>query len=152
ILYSMAFNALGLIFIGGDLPSFKEMAAPISANGPETRAIGLMAMELSPRIVALMPRPESSPIRRRVDLTELPVYRAWTGVLQSSAPGDVTVMRPASFVMLTPRCDMISDVLKVSSLSSGDLIVEVPSARAAIISARCVIDLSPGSFILPINL
>src|SRR5699024_2550154 len=75
ILYSMAFNAIGLIFIGWNLPSFKEMLAPISPNGPETRAIGLMAMELSPSIVAMLPRNESEPIRRRVGVPEFPGYQ-----------------------------------------------------------------------------
>src|SRR6059058_525688 len=132
------------------------MLAPIFRNGSTTRAIGRRLSDASPSRVADTRLPARTPARRRIVVPEF---------AQSSGPCGVEnprgVMRSPhpdaspragegeTGDSLTPRLRRQATVALTSSPGGSPVITLSPSARAPRISARCAIDLSPGTRSVP---
>src|SRR2546430_1906667 len=130
------------------------MLAPIFRNGSTTRAIGRRLSDASPSRVADTRLPARTPARRRVVVPEFAQSSGPCGVenprgeIRSPHP-DPSPRAGETGDSLTPRLRRQATVALTSSPGGSPVITLSPSARAPRISARCAIDLSPGTRSVP---
>ena len=141
---------------GRSSPAAARTSAPMARSGARMRPIGRRRSESSPSSVALTDEPASIPVSIRSVVPELPQSRVTAGGRQSAMPGERTANRanPSPEIvrsMSTPSAWRQWAVLAGSSPSEPPLIVELPAAMPASMSARWVIDLSPGTRNRPRN-
>ena len=135
---------------GSRPPGLAVMSAPIRASGSITRAIGRADREASPVKVAVRGWLATSPISSRVEVPELPMSSAPAGWSSPPTPTPATRQVPsASRSMAAPIARIAAAVARTSSPSSSPTMRLSPTASAASISARWLIDLSPGTAIRP---
>ena len=128
--------------------------APIFASGATMRRMGRFCRLASPVMVTAMSHGATTPMSRRAVVPELPQSMGAAGWLGPSAPQPVTV--PASVpsgcrssATVAPRASTARMEARTSSESSTPVRCEVPSAMAAKSTARCEMDLSPGTWQAP---
>ena len=139
--------------ISGRVPPVEaSMLAPICDSGSITRFIGRPERLASPTNVAVMAWLATNPIRSRVEVPELPMSSAWRGPSRLPTPAPSTVHTPsAPRSTAAPSWRIAAAVASTSSPSSSPWIVLRPTAKPANISARWLIDLSPGTRIVPVS-
>src|SRR5437773_1686301 len=132
------------------------MLAPIFRNGSTTRAIGRRLSDASPSRVADTRLPARTPARRRIVVPEFAQSSGPCGV--ENPRGEIRSPHPDASPRagegetgdsLTPRLRRQATVALTSSPGGSPVITLSPSARAPRISARCAIDLSPGTRSVP---
>ena len=131
-------------------PGLAVISAPIWLSGSITRPIGRFDRLGSPVKVAVIGWEAIRPISRRVEVPLLPMSSACCGCSRPPTPTPCTRHSP-SLVRSTcaPIARMAAAVARTSSPSSSPLIRLSPTASAESISARWLIDLSPGTRIVP---
>ena len=135
---------------GGNPAPLDSMRAPIFAKGSITRRIGRFDSDSSPISVVSNVCPASRPASRRMPVPALPQSTGALGAFNPSMPTPCTTRSLALGVsMRTPICANARAVARMSSPSRNPLMCETPSASEANITARCEIDLSPGTRISP---
>ena len=141
------------VIVNGRRPvPLSSIWAPVCASGCVTRAIGRRVNEASPVNSADMPAPATTPITRRAPVPELPKSSAWVGVLKPAGPQPPTSQTPSPRLQtVAPNWRMAWAVASTSSPSKSPVMRLVPVAMAARISARCDIDLSPGTRKCPLS-
>jgi hypothetical protein len=129
-------------------PAVPTIAPPIWFNGSIILPIGRPSNDLSPESTPWIPLPVIKPASRRIVVPELPQFMRPISLIYPPVGGEI--IRRSSFKStLHPTLRIASAVANVSDAQSGDMKVDTPSARAPSKIARCVIDLSPGSVIVP---
>ena len=136
---------------GGSVPPARALtSAPSAARGRTMRSIGRRRSEASPLSTHIIGNAASMPASSRIDVPELPQSSTSSGSTSAPRPRPQTVSEsPAPSSMRTPSARRQWIVARVSSASSMRSMRASPRARALKISARCVIDLSPGTAIVP---
>jgi hypothetical protein len=128
------------------------ISAPICVSGSMTRPIGRADSEASPVKVAVIGWLATRPINSRVDVPELPMSSATAGWSSPPTPTPSTCQTPASSRwIVAPIARSAAAVASTSSPSSSPSIRLEPTASAENISARWLIDLSPGTVIVPVS-
>ena len=130
-------------------PGLAAKLAPISDSGSMTRPIGRRESEASPMKVAVMGWLAIRPISSRVEVPELPMSSAVCGCSRPPTPTPWTCQRLPCFSMLAPIAVSAAAVASTSSPSSRPSMTVSPTASAPNISARWLIDLSPGMVTVP---
>ena len=116
------------------------------------RRIGRERSEASPSKIAVTGQPATAPITSRQPVPELPKSSASAGSAKPPTPTPSTVQANGPVrSTLAPSACMDLAVLSTSSPSSRPEIRVWPTASAPRISARCEIDLSPGTRTLPLS-
>ena len=116
------------------------------------RCIGRLRSEASPSKVAVIGQPATAPITSRQPVPELPKSSTPAGCRKPPTPTPWTATRPRRCARpRAPSARMALAVLSTSSPSSRPEIRVSPTARAPKISARCEIDLSPGTRTRPLS-
>ncbi len=135
---------MSLGFAGSPRPS---MLAPISRSGVASRRIGRRVSEASPSSVVSNGCPASSPVSRRMVVPELPQSSACAAACRPRKPTPTTraCAPAASTSMLTPSAASARAVDRLSPPRPSPVIATGPSESAPKSSARCEIDLSPGT-------
>jgi hypothetical protein len=135
---------------GGNPPGAESMRAPIRRSGSITRRIGRFDSEASPISVDSKRWPESNPVNSRIPVPALPQSSASDVPRKPCNPTPCTTrsLGPGAS-MRTPSRSKMRAVARVSSPSRNPVMRELPSASAASITARCEIDLSPGTVSVP---
>jgi len=152
ISYSIALSlCLPLICRGARPPSSLSITAPIDSKGLITRFIGREHSELSPTRRLSNDWPASNPSKSRIAVPELPISRSPSALARPCRPTPCTTTRSPSRSILTPSCCIAWIVLRLSSPCKKPEMWLSPSAMAASITARCDIDLSPGTRIEPLT-
>ena len=134
----------------GDSSSRKR--APISASGAVMRRIGRLRSDASPVSTDANGRDASRPIINREVVPLLPQSSGCDGARHASIPRPRTTISPASSGgagTSQPSARSTDAVLRQSSPGRRPERRLSPSAAAASISARWVIDLSPGTVTSP---
>ncbi len=128
------------------------MRAPIRSSGSSTRRMGRLRSEASPSKVAAIGQPATAPSISRQPVPELPKSRALAGSAKPPTPTPCTRHSPAPRrSTCAPSAATALAVLSTSSPSSRPLMRVSPTASAPNISARCEIDLSPGTRTRPFS-
>ena len=131
-------------------PGLAVKSAPIRDKGSITRPIGRFDRLASPMNVAVIGWLATRPMRRRVEVPELPMSSAVCGWRSPPTPTPDTRHSPSSRrSMLAPIARIAAAVASTSSPSSNPRMRLSPIARPANISERWLIDLSPGTVTLP---
>jgi len=132
-------------------PGLAVKSAPVVLSGAITRPIGRFDKLASPTKVTVIGWLATRPISNRVEVPELPMSRACLG--WSSPPTPTPWMRHSSprFSIPAPIARMAAAVASTSSPSSRPVTRVSPTASAPSISARWLIDLSPGTRIRPLS-
>ena len=131
-------------------PADASKLAPIRLSGSITRFIGRPDRLASPVKVAVIPWLATSPIKSRVEVPELPMSSAVLGSSRLPTPAPWTVQMPSSpRAICAPKARIAAAVASTSSPSSRPVMRLSPTARPANISERWLIDLSPGTRIVP---
>ena len=143
-------SAAPWIASGSRPPSRPWKRAPQAASGSVTRRIGRPRRLASPVITAkngwLARMPQSS----RAAVPELPMSSTSAGSISPPTPRPATRQAPGpSCITSAPRARMAAAVRSTSSPSSRPAITVSPTASAPNISARWLIDLSPGTRMVP---
>ena len=125
----------------GAFPSVDSIFAPISRSGSMTRPIGRDDSDSSPVSVAPACRPAKTPLNRRI---VVPLFPQSSGISGGVKGPPAIVTSESKRVMSIPSELRHASVEPQSALAAKLLISETPFAIAAIIAARCEIDLSPG--------
>ena len=126
------------------------ISAPIRDKGSITRAIGRLDSDASPVKATVIAWLATSPISRRVEVPELPMSSADSGCSKPPTPTPWTIHAPlSSREMSAPIALIAAAVASTSSPSSKPVIRLSPTASAESISARWLIDLSPGTVTVP---
>src|SRR5579871_2143396 len=114
--------------------------------------MGRLRSEASPSKVAVIGHPATAPITSRQPVPELPKSRAVLGAPKPATPTPRTThaKSPVRFTS-APRARMDLAVLRTSSPSRRPEMRVSPTDSAPRISARCEIDLSPGTRTFPIK-
>ena len=118
-------------------------------SGSITRPIGRRDRLASPVSVTAMSWLATSPDRSRALVPLLPMSSGARGDISPPVPRPWTTQSAPSRSMATPIARSAAAVARTSSLSSRPEIRVSPSALAPSISARWLIDLSPGTAIVP---
>ncbi len=131
-------------------------STPIFARGATMRRMGRFLSDSSPVMVTLMSQGATMPMSRRAVVPELPQSMGAAGWLGPSAPQPVTVPEsdPSGWAFKStsaPRASTARMEARTSSESSTPERCEVPSAMAANSTARCEMDLSPGTVTSPVK-
>src|SRR6266576_5096828 len=127
-------------------PSAK-MFAPISRSGAITRSMGRRERPASPTRRLSNVCPESRPARSRIVVPEFPQLMSFLGGVRTRFfPWTISVSG-AGCSILTPKARMALTVRMQSSLGRKPPRVHTPLDKAAMITARCEILLSPGTVI-----
>ena len=132
-------------------------STPIFARGATMRRMGRFLSDSSPVMVTSMSQGATMPMSRRAVVPELPQSMGAAGWLGPSAPQPVTV--PVSDAVglggrvdtTAPRASTARMEARTSSESSTPVRCEVPAAMAANSTARCEMDLSPGTVTSPLQ-
>ena len=144
---------VGSMTSGSRPPSCAVKRAPIARSGFITRSIGRLESEASPCRRARTPRPQISPMSRRVVVPELPQSMSAVPCTPGFPPMPVIVpfspCAPCSRSMAAPSVRIASSDEITSSLGRRFRRCEVPDAMPANSTARCESDLSDGTRILP---
>src|SRR6478672_6562144 len=128
------------------------MRAPIECNGSITRCMGRLDNDASPANVESNDCPASSPANSRIAVPALPQSSGDCGALRPSIPTPCTIRTEGSGISTrTPMAAKAAAVARVSAPSRNPSIRDVPSAIAASMTARCEIDLSPGTVRQPFS-
>ena len=131
-------------------PAEASNEAPISESGSITRFIGRPDRLASPMKVAVIAWLATRPISSRVEVPELPMSSAVLGSSRLPTPAPWTVQTPSSpRAICAPKARIAAAVASTSSPSSRPVMRLSPTARPANISERWLIDLSPGTRIVP---
>src|SRR3954468_21814664 len=118
----------------------------MASTGSRMRCIGRFRRLASPSKVTVIGQPATAPISRRQPVPELPKSSASCGCRKPPTPTPCTRQAPSPVrSTLAPSARMALPVLRTSSPSSSPKIRVSPTASAPKISARCEIDLSPGT-------
>ena len=134
----------------GGLPLVVSIAAPISRSGSATRSIGRRHNDSSPVSSVEKSCPAMSPISKRIAVPELPKSSGPGGDCRPFIPKPETRSRSgAGSSIAAPIARNAVSIARQSSLARKPLISEEPSAIAPSNSARCEIDLSPGTTAFP---
>ena len=96
--------------------------------------------------------PATSPAISRTVVPEFPASKCWDGAVSPRRPRPSIVTVVPLRVIETPNRRRHSSVLTQSALSAKFSMVVVPSATAAIIAKRWLMDLSPGTDAIPLIL
>ena len=131
----------------GAQPFCVRMSAPNRRRGAATRSIGRRERESSPVSRAFTPLPETNPIRRRIVVPLLPQYKSALRNLRVP----LTRMQFPSTATSAPRARIQAAVERQSSPSRAFVTSASPSAAALNMTARWVMDLSPGMTNSPEN-
>ena len=131
-------------------------STPIFARGATMRRMGRFLSDSSPVMVTSMSQGATTPMSRRAVVPELPQSMGATGWLGPSAPQPVTVPEsdPSGWAFKStsaPKASTARMEARTSSESSTPERCEVPSAMAANSTARCEMDLSPGTVTSPLK-
>ena len=131
-------------------------STPIFARGATMRRMGRFLSDSSPVMVTSMSQGATMPMSRRAVVPELPQSMGAAGWLGPSAPQPVTVPEsdPSGWAFKStsaPRASTARMEARTSSESSTPERCEVPSAMAANSTARCEMDLSPGTVTSPLK-
>ena len=122
----------------------------MSRSGAATRSIGRFISEASPTRVLAKSCPHSSPMNRRMAVPALPMSSAALPARRPVLPTPWTTTVCASGCsMRTPSARSALKVARQSALSRNPVMRVMPSLTAPSISARCEIDLSPGTLTVP---
>ena len=113
------------------------------------RCIGRERNDSSPVNVDLKSCPARIPASKRIVLPLLPQSSGPDGSRNPSIPAPVIATAVLSRPIAMPSAVKHDSVAVQSALVEKFLISEVPCASAAIIAARCEMDLSPGITIRP---
>ena len=133
-------------------PGLVMKSAPIVASGSVTRAIGRFDRLASPTKVAVIGWLATRPISSRVEVPELPMSSATCGWSSPPTPTPWTVQVASSpRTMSAPIARIAAAVASTSSPSSRPVMRLCPTARLENISARWLIDLSPGTVTVPVS-
>ena len=142
--------------MGGRVPPpLAVTSAPSSRSGRTTRAIGRCLSEASPVSTARPGSPERRPLRRRMVVPEFSQSSTSAGSPSPERPRPRTSSAPPPGPVpgisstSVPRARRQASVARVSAASRKCSTRDSPSASAPSMSARCVIDLSPGTETLP---
>jgi len=147
--YSMPWRPPPVTVIGGRQRSpWPVTRAPISRRGSATRSIGLPRSESSPVRVVVPESVAATPASRRIPVPELPRSTGSTGAWSSDRPPCTVTFLPWCSTT-APRAATAAEVRATSSPSDSPVMVDVPSASAASSRARCEMDLSPGTSMVP---
>ena len=150
--YVMADKSFPPCTYSGTLPLSLPIIAPISTKGSITRPMGRLARESSPFKMVLNFWPANKPQSSRIDVPELPKSSVSVGNDKPCIPTPWTVIHPfLGPSIITPIFLKADKVDKASSPSKKPVTSVTPSAIAPNIIARCEIDLSPGTRIVPIS-
>src|SRR5262245_42538408 len=138
---------------GSSPPSVMRAAcAPISSRGSRMRFIGRLRRLASPSKVAVTGQPPTAPMTRRQPVPELPQSSAPAGSRKPPTPTPRTRHWPsATRSTSAPSARIALPVLSTSSPSSSPDMRVSPTVSAPKISARCEIDLSPGTRARPLR-
>ena len=131
-------------------------STPIFARGATMRRMGRFLSDSSPVMVTSMSQGATTPMSRRAVVPELPQSMGAAGWLGPSAPQPVTVPEsdPSGWAFKStsaPKASTARMEARTSSESSTPERCEVPSAMAANSTARCEMDLSPGTVTSPLK-
>ena len=131
-------------------------STPIFARGATMRRMGRFLSDSSPVMVTSMSQGATTPMSRRAVVPELPQSMGAAGWLGPSAPQPVTVPEsdPSGWAFKStsaPKASTARMDARTSSESSTPERCEVPSAMAANSTARCEMDLSPGTVTSPLK-
>ena len=138
--------------IGSIPPGLAVNSAPIWRSGSITRPIGRLDRLASPMKVAVSRWLATSPINNRVEVPLLPMSSAPDGCIRPPTPTPLTVQLPSQVRSIcAPMARIAAAVASTSSPSSKPEILLSPTASALNISARCEMDLSPGTLSVPNN-
>ena len=139
--------------VSGKRPSVEDsVRAPIRSSGSSTRRIGRLRKEASPSNVAVTGQPATAPSMSRQPVPELPKSSTVAGSAKPPTPTPWTSHSPAPRRSTTaPSARSTFAVLSTSSPSSNPPMRVAPTASAPRISARCEIDLSPGTRTRPLS-
>ncbi len=136
----------------GGRPSCVVIPAPICRSGPATRSIGRRISEASPISVEAKDCPASRPIDRRIAVPALPMLSGAVAPCSPPAPAPCTITRVGSGRSIcTPSARSARNVARQSSLARNPLMRVSPLAMPPSISARCEMDLSPGTVTSPLT-
>ena len=126
--------------------------APINSRGSRMRRIGRERSEASPSKIAVIGQPATAPITSRQPVPELPKSSGAGGCANPATPTPRTDQAngPVRSTFAPSACIDLA-VLSTSSPSSRPEIRVSPTASAPKISARCEIDLSPGTRTFPVR-
>ncbi len=121
-------------------------SAPMRDKGSVTRRIGRRESDASPMKVAVTAWLATSPISSRVEVPELPISSALAGCSSPPTPTPLTIHTPSSRRTISaPMARSAPAVAWTSSPSSRPSMRLSPMLSAENMSARCEIDLSPGT-------
>src|ERR1700753_3369723 len=122
----------------------------MSARGSRIRRIGRLRSEASPSNTAVIGQPATAPMTSRQPVPELPKSSGFWAWPKPPTPTPLTFHAKSPVrSTLAPKARIDWAVLSTSSPSSRPEIRVWPTASAPRISARCEIDLSPGTLTLP---
>ena len=137
--------------IGRRPPARPTACAPNSASGSVTRAIGRLLRLASPVKVAVIGEVAIAPMISRTPVPELPQSITCSGSAKPPTPTPWTDHVPPPRHDLGPKGAHRRAVSSTSCPSSSPVIAVSPTASAPRISARCEIDLSPGTSAVPLK-
>ncbi len=123
--------------------------APMICSGATTRRIGRRCSESSPNSVVANERPPRSPSKRRALVPALPQSIGVGDARRPSRPTPRTRRTSPRRSISTPSAWSASRVRPTSCPSGSAASSLSPTAMAENKSARCAIDLSPGTFAFP---
>src|SRR3990167_10877560 len=134
--------------LSGGLPSLVVTTAPICTKGRLTRSIGRLRKLLSPSSSLSKFCPARRPANKRMHVPEFPQSIILAGFFKPYLPTPCTTTRSETGPSINTPIDCNAfNVDKQSAASKKPLMVVVPVAIAPNRSARCEIDLSPGTVI-----
>ena len=125
------------------------MSAPICVSGSMMRFIGRLWIEASPFKTEVKFCPERMPEISRVVVPLFPVSSVSAGAVSPCRPFPWIRMRSGVFSMSTPSLRKQLIVERQSAPCRKFVTSVVPSASAPNMTARCEMDLSPGTVISP---
>ena len=124
---------------------FSSTSSPICISGLSTRPMGRRDSEASPTNLTRISWPAIRPIIRRMPVPELPKSMSPPGSTRPPTPRPSTSHVAPTLRTGQPIACSALAVLSTSSPSSRPAMAVRPVASAPNISARCEIDLSPGT-------
>ena len=128
-------------------PASKD--APMRESGRITRSMGRRQSDASPVTWASSGWVARRPITSRAPVPELPKSSTAPGSARPPTPAPSTIQAPSSSRIPAPSAASADAVRSTSSASRSPSMRVRPTALAPMISARCEIDLSPGTRMRP---
>ena len=131
--------------IGSPPCASSSTRAPMTSRGRWTRRMGRRLRLSSPMKRPVMPEPATTPASKRADVPLLPQSRSPPGVRRPDGPTPVISIDASRSGTTTPSARSTPAVARTSADGRIPRTRDTPDARALKISARCDIDLSPGT-------